>query len=114
MISKIVIFIKNIVSSAERDRMQDKFDRVNEKFDHFDDRLDTLETSQAMQNEKLSSIHQITLANNEALEQKLNRSTVTAQSVREIVDIRIEAFQETLRRLESLISQLLSRDGNSP
>lgn len=114
MFSKLIIFLKNIISSAERDRMQEKFEKVNDKFDHFDDRLDTLERSQSMQNEKLSSIHQITLANNEALEQKLNRTTVTAQSVREIVDIRINSFQESLRRLEALISQLLRRDGNSP
>ena len=101
------------MSSAERDRMQEKFDKVNEKFDHFDDRLDSLETSQALQNEKLSSIHQVTLANNEALEQKLNRSTVTTQTVREIVDIRIEGFQETLKRLEEIMSQLLRRSDRS-
>jgi len=93
--------------------MQEKFDKVNEKFDHFDDRLDSLETSQALQNEKLSSIHQVTLANNEALEQKLNRSTVTTQTVREIVDIRIEGFQETLKRLEEIMSQLLRRSDRS-
>jgi len=113
MISKLIIFVRNIVSSAERDRLQEKFEKVHEKFDHFDKRLDALEVSQALQNEKLSSIKEISLANNEALEQKLNRSAVTAQSVREIVDFRIEAFQESLRRLEVLISELLRRKGGS-
>ncbi len=107
MISKLIIFVRNIVSSAERDRMQEKFERVNDKFDHLDDRIDSLETSQALQNEKLSSIHQVTLANNEVLEQKLNRNSVSSQSVREIVDLRIEAFQDSLKRLEILITQVL-------
>jgi len=93
--------------------MEEKFEKVHEKFDHFDDRLDALESSQELQNEKLSSIRDITLANNEALEQKLNRSAVTAQSVREIVDIRIEGFQETLKRLEEIMSQLLRRSDRS-
>ena len=114
MISKLIIFVRNIVSRAERDRMEERFEKVNEKFDHFDDRIDDLETSQALQNEKLSSIHQVTLANNEALEQKLNRNTVTNQSVREIVDIRIEAFQESLRRLEALITQVLRSKSDDP
>lgn len=113
MISKLVIFIRNIISSAERDRLQEKFEKVYDKFDKFDDRLDALEGSQALQNEKLSSIEKITLANNEVLEEKLNRSTVTVQSVREIVDLRIETFQESLKRLEVLISQLLRRNGSS-
>jgi len=114
MISKLIIFVRNIVSRAERDRMEERFEKVNEKFDHFDDRIDDLETSQALQNEKLSSIHQVTLANNEALEQKLNRSAVTNQSIRDIVDVRIESFQESLKRLEILISQYLRRDSNPP
>jgi len=114
MISKLIIFVRNIVSRAERDRMEERFEKVNDKFDHLDDRIDSLETSQAMQNEKLSSIHQVTLANNEALEQKLNRNTVTNQSVREIVDIRIEAFQESLRRLEALITQVLRSKSDDP
>jgi uncharacterized protein YhaN len=113
MIPKIIIFVRNLISSAERDRLQEKFEKVHEKFDHFDERLDALEISQALQNEKLSSIKEITLANNEALEQKLNRSAVTAHSVREIVDFRIESFQESLKRLEGLISELLLRSGKS-
>ena len=114
MFNKFARFVSRWISSAERDRMEEKFEKVNEKFDHFDDRLDDLETSQALQNEKLSSIHQITLANNEALEQKLNRSAVTNQSIRDIVDVRIESFQESLKRLEILISQYLRRDSNPP
>lgn len=113
MLEKFVNGLKRWAISAERDRLEEKFEKVHEKFDHFDDRLDALESSQELQNEKLSSIRDITLANNEALEQKLNRSAVTAQSVREIVDIRIQGFQETLKRLEEIMSQLLRRSDRS-
>lgn len=114
MFNKFAFFVSRWISSAERDRMQEKFEKVNDKFDHLDERIDSLETSQAMQNEKLSSIHQITLANNEVLEQKLNRNIVTSQSVREIVDFRIEAFQDSLKRLEILITQVLCRQSDDP
>ena len=114
MFDKIFNILRKWAASADRDRIDQKFEKVDEKFDHFDDRLDDLEKSQAQQNEKLSAIHQISLANNEAIEQKVNRSTVTAQSVREIVDVRLEGFQEGLKRLESLISQVLRRDCTPP
>jgi len=107
MLDPLFRFFNRILASAERDRMDDKLNAVSLKFDHFDDRMDALEISQARQNEKLSTIHLITLANNEALEQKLNRSNITAEMVREIVDARINGFQDSLRILEGLITQLL-------
>ena len=102
-----LFFFQRIAASSNRDRMDDKLNAVSQKFDHFDDRMDALEISQARQTEKLASIHLITLANNEALEQKLNRSVVTVEMVREIVDARINGFQESLKRLEGLLTQLL-------
>jgi uncharacterized coiled-coil protein SlyX len=103
MFRELLKFFQKIAASS----MDDKFNKVSQKFDHFDDRMDALEISQATQTEKLASIHEITLANNEALEQKYNRSIVTVEMVREIVDARINGFQESLKRLEGLITQLL-------
>lgn len=114
MFDKIVRVIQRWAASADRDRNDRLFEKVDDKLDHFDERLDSLEKSQAQQNEKLSAIYQISSANNEALEQKVNRTTVTAQSVREIVDVRLEAFQESLKRLEVLITQILRRDLDRP
>jgi tetrahydromethanopterin S-methyltransferase subunit B len=113
------------VASSERDRLEQKFEKVdnrfseledhfNDKFNSFDNRLDTVEKHQAAQNEKLGAIHAVTLANNEALEQKLNLSTVTTQMVREIVDARINSFQESIKYLQTLIEQIIKRDCNLP
>jgi hypothetical protein len=114
MLDKIFKLIQRWAASSERDRLEGKFDHIDEKFDDVDKRFDNIERWQARQDEKLSSINQVTLANNEALEQKLNRSVVTAQSVRDIVDVRINGFQDSLKRLEELLNQLLRRDGNLP
>ena len=114
MLDKIFKLIQRWAASAERDRLEGKFDHIDEKFDDVDKRFDNIERWQARQDEKLSSIDKVTLANNEALEQKLNRSVVSAQSVREIVDARINGFQETLKRLEDLLNQILKRDCNLP
>jgi uncharacterized protein YigA (DUF484 family) len=112
MIDRIFSAIRKILSSVERDLVDVKFERFNKKIDHLDSRIDNLETSQAAQNEKLSAIHSISLANNEALEQKLNRATVTSDSVRQIVDARIEGFQASIKYIQGLVEQILKRDCN--
>lgn len=107
MLDKILKVFRKMLASAENDRIDNKFDRLDVKVDHLDTRIDSLERSQAAQNEKLSSIHSISLANNEALEQKLNRNTVTTDSVRQIVDARMETFQASIKRVEELVTQAL-------
>ncbi len=103
-------FVRSVVSRVETDRIDGKFDRLDVKVDHLDTRIDSLERSQAAQNEKLSAIHSVSLANNEALEQKLNRNAVTTEGVRQIVDARMEVFQSNLKNIQSLIEKILSRD----
>lgn len=125
MLDKIFKLIQRWAASSERDRIDGRFERFNEKIDHLDERftekidhlderIDGLENSQAAQNEKLSAIHSISLANNEALEQKLNRATVTADSVRQIVDARIEGFQSSMKYIQGLVEQIVKRDCNMP
>jgi hypothetical protein len=110
MIKSIVKVFQRWVASAERDRIDDKFDWLNDKVDALDTRIDDLACSQAAQSEKLSAIHSVTLANNEALEQKLNRNSVTTEGVRQIVDARLETFQLSLKQIQSLIEQVIKRD----
>ncbi|MFN4833487.1 MAG: hypothetical protein ACK5L1_15070 [Pseudanabaena sp.] len=114
MLDKIFKLIQRWAASSERDRIDDRFDRFNQKIDHLDARIDKLENSQATQTEKLSAIHTISLANNEDLEQKLNRAAVTTDSVRQIVDARMEGFETTIKYIQSLVEQILKRDCNTP
>ena len=110
MFDRIFKVVRKILASAESDRIDDKFDRLNDKVDDLDTRIDDLACSQAAQSEKLSAIHSVTLANNEALEQKLNRNSVTTEGVRQIVDARLETFQLSLKQIQSLIEQVIKRD----
>jgi hypothetical protein len=110
MLDKIFKLIQRWAASSERDRLDDKFLRLDSKVDHLDGRIDKLEMSQAAQSEKLSAIHSVTLANNEALEQKLNRNSVTTEGVRQIVDARMETFQVNLKHIQTLIEKIVNRD----
>jgi hypothetical protein len=110
MFSRLFSAFRKFIISVERDRFDAKFEIVDQKFDHFDQRIDDLEKHQVAQTEKLSAIHQVTLANNEVLEEKLNRQTVTTEGVRQIVDARIGGFQETIKTLQGLIQRILDRD----
>lgn len=109
MLDRIFKIFRRMLASAENDRIDGKFDRLDVKVDHLDVRIDSLERSQAAQNEKLSAIHSVSLANNEALEQKLNRNVVTTDSVRQIVDARMECFQSSLKHIQGLIEKILSQ-----
>jgi hypothetical protein len=104
--------LKRILSAAADERIETKFNRLTDKVDQLDGRMDGLEVSQAEQNQKLSAIHQITLANNEALEQKLNLSNASSQNAKDIADIRFSAFSESFKRLEDLVLQVVRRDSN--
>lgn len=114
MLDRVFKFLGKLLASAERDRIEDKVERLdtqlNGKVDHLDTRIDSLERSQASQNEKLSAIHSVSLANNEALEQKLNRNSVTTEGVRQIVDARMETFQVNLKHIQTLIEKIINRD----
>ncbi len=114
MLDKFVNLLRRWAASSERDRTDNKFDRLDGKVDHLDERIDGLERSQAEQTAKLSAIHAVSLANNEALEQKLNRATVTADSVRQIVDARMEGFQASMKYIQGLIEQIAKRDSSTP
>ena len=110
MLDKIFKVCRKFLASIENDRIDSKFDRLDTKVDNLDSRIDGLERSQAAQTEKLSAIHSVSLANNEALEQKLNRNSVTTEGVRQIVDARLETFQLSLKQIQSLIEQVIKRD----
>lgn len=110
MLKPIINLLQRWIVSGERDRLDDKFLRLDGKVDHLDDRIDNLERSQAAQTEKLSAIHSVSLANNEALEQKLNRNSVTTEGVRQIVDARMETFQVNLKHIQTLIEKIINRD----
>jgi hypothetical protein len=107
MFTKLVSFIGRVLATQ-------KNDRVDAKLDHLDCRMDALEVSQAKQTEKLNAIHQVSLANNEALEQKINLNNANSQNAKEIAEIRYLSSQEALKRLEHLIRQLLRRECNPP
>ena len=112
MFSNIFSLIRKWAASAERDRLNEKFDHLEGKIDKFDERLDRVEQIQAEKNERIRAIHEISLANNEALEQKLNASTVSVEMVRQIVDVRIESFQDSIKSLQASIEKILRRDCN--
>ncbi len=114
MLARIFSTIRKILASAERDRMAEKFDRVDDNFSDLDLRIDRLELGQAEIKGDLKAIREVTFANNETLESKINRSTVTSESVRQIVDARIDGFQEGLKRLEALLNQIIRRECNPP
>lgn len=109
MLDKFLNFFRRAIASAERDRVDEKFERVEEKLDHFDDRMDSLENSQAQQNAKLNQIHEVSLANLETLEAKLNKSESKSESYQSVNNFRFESIQESFKRLEALISRALNR-----
>jgi hypothetical protein len=109
MFSRIFKIFQRLISSAERDRLDQKFDKG---FSDLDDRIDRLEVGQAEMKGDLKAIRESTFVNNELLESKINRSTVTSESVRQIVDARIDGFQEGLKRVEELLNKIIRRNCN--
>ncbi|MFM7885445.1 MAG: hypothetical protein ACKPCM_01845 [Pseudanabaena sp.] len=100
------------MASVERDRIEEKIDSINGKLDHFDERLDRVEMLQAQKSEQLQAIHKITLANHEVLEQKFLNTKVTTEAVLQIVNVRVESFQDSIKSLQASIEKILRRDCN--
>jgi len=116
MLSKFFSLLRKMLVSAERDRIEKKLSGIDTKFEgkfqDFDDRIDELKIGQAEIKAQIESSNQIHLANLEAMEQKMNRNTTTAESVRQIVDARLAGFQDSMKVVQSLIEQVLKRDCN--
>jgi hypothetical protein len=121
MLKPIFNVLQRWIASSERDRLETKFEKINtrfsdleneldNKFTGVDERLDQVEKHQAAQNEKLTAIHLVTLANNEALGERVNSSSVTTEMVRQIVEARIDGFQESIKYMQGLLEQVLKRN----
>ncbi len=104
MIDKIFIFIRRTLGKVESDRIDRKFERVDEKLDTLDERIDRLEISQGQQTSKLDAIHSIQLANNEALEEKLNR-------IGAVSEIRFDEVKRSFLHFEKLVIETLKYKG---
>jgi transcriptional regulator NrdR family protein len=104
MIDKIFIFIRKAFSKVESDRIYTKLDRV-------DERIDRIEVIQEAQNGKLNSIHEISLANLEAVEQKINRIGAQVadgyESAKEVTGVKFDAMQKSFEHLERLVLEVL-------
>jgi DNA uptake protein ComE-like DNA-binding protein len=105
---------QRLLGEQSSERIDRKFMQLDHKVDHLDQRMDRLAISQAEQNEKLSAIHQVTLANNEALEQKINMNNASSQNAKDIAEIRFAGFSDSFKRLEDLVMQVIRRDCNPP
>jgi transcriptional regulator NrdR family protein len=89
---------------VESDRIDRKFERVDEKLDTLDERIDRLEISQGQQTSKLDAIHSIQLANNEVLEEKLNR-------IGAVSEIRFDEVKRNFLHFEQLVIETLKFKG---
>ena len=101
MLDKFFNIFKRWSVGAEREPDE----KLDEKIDNLDDRIEDLETSQVKQDEKLLSIRKTALENRAKLgelESKL------PQLIREIVEIRIEVFQQSLKNIQILLSKALN------
>ncbi len=100
MIDKIFDFVRQVLGRVDSDRLERKFERVDEKLDRLDERIDSIEQSQSQQTSQLREIHNISLANNEALEEKLNRITVVSET-------RFEEVKRSFLHFEKLVIETL-------
>lgn len=108
MIAKIFEFLRKAFATVERDRIDAKFDRIDANFDHMDSRLDGLEISHSEIRNRLQSIHEINLANNEAIEQKLNATKVGQEVLGGSIDMRFTYFDKAFDDLKSLIKSTMT------
>lgn len=86
--------IRNAVYSAERDR-------IGDKFDHFDSRLDVLERDVAVVKQQTQSLHEISTANLEAIEQKVNATNSSMQALDLIVKHHLSYMDKALESIQS-------------
>ena len=104
MIDKIFIFVRRALGKVDGDRIDRKLERVDDKLDHLDQRIDGLDKTQAQQISQLREIHSIALANNEVLEEKLNRISVVAET-------RFEEVQRSFSHFEKLVIETIKFKG---
>lgn len=96
MLEKIFTHISKFFTQGERDR-------IYRKFDHFDERMDRLEQSNAEIRTRLDSMNEVSFANNEALEQKLNAAKSGQQQILSIMDLRFSYAEDALKEIKALL-----------
>lgn len=79
------------------DRLDDKLDRLDIKLEHLDKRQDKTELEVASIATSISSINEVSLANNETLEAKLNSSRANQESIKELMSLRFMQLEELIK-----------------
>jgi hypothetical protein len=90
---------KGALLAAERDKIQEKFDR-------FDERLDLLERNDAVKLEMIRSSNDCTLANLEAVEQKINAANSAIGALDLIVKHHFSYIDDSLKSLKEMMKSL--------
>ncbi len=96
MIDKLISIIRRMIATSERDRIEEKLTR-------FDERLDSLESTDQQIYTRLDAIHQVNLANNESLEQKMNASRANQEMLKEVINVKFEYMAKAFEDVKSLI-----------
>jgi len=96
MIDKLISVIRRMIATSERDRIEEKLSR-------FDERLDSLESTDQQIYTRLDAIHQVNLANNESLEQKMNASRANQEMLKEVINVKFEYMAKAFEDVKSLI-----------
>jgi len=96
MIDKLISVIRRMIATSERDRIEEKLTR-------FDERLDSLESTDQQIYTRLDAIHQVNLANNESLEQKMNASRANQEMLKEVINVKFEYMAKAFEDVKSLI-----------
>jgi hypothetical protein len=109
MLKPFLSLIKGLVFAAKSDRIEIKFDRIDDKLDHLDARIDEIDKSQSNQTSKLTSLHEISQANNGALEQKLNAVKSSTDAGLSIVNSKFSSIHEAFSRLERLVIEVITK-----
>lgn len=104
MIEKIFTFVRRLLGKVESDRIDRKLEQADDKLNHLDERIDRLEVSQAQQTSKLDAIHNISLSNLEAVEEKLNRIGVVSET-------RFEEIKRSFSHFESFVIEAIKFKG---
>lgn len=112
MLSRILNVFHKWLASAERDRIEQKFQKIDNDLSHVDTRIDGLEMGQSEIKSQLKSIHEVGLANLEALEEKLNSNKVSNEVTREMFTDRFEYMKKSFERLETLFTSSYCKKGD--
>lgn len=84
-------------------------ERLQRKLDHFDERLDVLERDGAVMREQIKSLHEISVANLEAVEQKVNATNVSIQALDLIVKHHLSYMDNALERITQTVKDLVCK-----